>query len=142
MAREVAYLTQDASYEKDSRFWLANIMGANAWGSSFIVGDGRTFPDCMQHQVANLVGSLDWPGALLRGALVEGPNSFAAKGFLHGMRRCPPGSEDVFAQFNGNGAVYKDNVQSYSTVEPSIDLTAASFLMFAWRIAGTPAGGF
>lgn len=142
MAKEVSYLTQDASYENDARFWLANIMGANAWGSSFIVGDGGTFPDCMQHQVANLVGSLDGQEPLLRGALVEGPNSFAAKGFLHGMRRCPPGSGDVFAPFNGNGAVYKDNVQSYSTVEPAIDLTAASFLMFAWSLAGAPAAGF
>ncbi len=142
MAKEVSYLTQDASYENDARFWLANIMGANAWGSSFIVGDGGTFPDCMQHQVANLVGSLDGQEPLLRGALVEGPNSFAAKGFLHGMRRCPPGSGDVFAPFNRNGAVYKDNVQSYSTVEPAIDLTAASFLMFAWSLAGAPAAGF
>ena len=144
MAKEVAFLTQDAGYETDSRFWLANILGANAWGSSFIVGDGSTFPDCMQHQVANLVGSLDGTEPLLRGALVEGPNSFAAKGFLDGMRRCPPGMGNVFAQFDGNGAVYKDNVQSYSTVEPSIDLTAASFLMFAWRMAGapSPAAGF
>jgi hypothetical protein len=46
---------------------------------------------------------------------------------------------DVFAQFNGK-AVYKDFVQSYSTVEPAIDLTASSFLAFAWQIAGTPSG--
>jgi len=35
-------------------------------------------------------------------------------------------------------AVYKDNVQSYDTVEPAIDLTASSFLTFAWQIAGAP----
>jgi hypothetical protein len=34
--------------------------------------------------------------------------------------------------------VYRDEQQSYSTVEPAIDLTAPSFLMFAWRIAGAP----
>jgi hypothetical protein len=28
--------------------------------------------------------------------------------------------------------VYKDDVQSYSTDEPAIDLTAASPLAFAW----------
>jgi hypothetical protein len=71
--------------------------------------------------------------------LVEGPNTFAATGFLDGMRKCPPSGGDVFKKFNANGAVYKDNQQSYSTVEPAIDLTAASFLMFSWRIAGTPA---
>jgi endoglucanase len=138
MASEVYYLTRNVSYENDSRVWLANILGANAWGSSFIVGDGVTCPDCMQHQVANLEGSLDGQPSLLRGALVEGPNSFAARGLLDGMRACPPGGGDVFALFNANGAVYQDSVQSYSTVEPAIDLTAPSFLMFAWRIAGKP----
>ena len=37
-------------------------------------------------------------------------------------------------------AVYKDFVQSYSTVEPAIDLTASSPLAFAWQIAGAPSG--
>jgi hypothetical protein len=41
-------------YGAAGRRWLGNILGANAWGSSFIVGDGRTFPRCLQHQVANL----------------------------------------------------------------------------------------
>ena len=35
------------------------VLGDNAWGSSFIVGDRATFPYCMQHQVANLVGSVN-----------------------------------------------------------------------------------
>jgi hypothetical protein len=76
---------------------------------------------------------------VLAGALVEGPNTFAATGFVDGMQKCPPGGGDVFAKFNANGAVYKDDQQSYSTVEPAIDLTATSFLMFSWRIAGAPA---
>ena len=50
------YATPSRAY--DSR-WLGNILGANAWGTSLIVGDGTTFPDCMQHQVANLAGSLE-----------------------------------------------------------------------------------
>jgi hypothetical protein len=37
-----------------------------------------------------------------------------------------------------NDAVYKDNVQSYSTTEPAIDLTSTSFLMWSWRMAGRP----
>ena len=56
------------------------------------------------------------------------------------MVACPPNGVDVFAQFNGSGAVYKDNVQSFSTVEPAIDLTALSPLAFAWQIAGAPSG--
>ncbi len=139
MAREYALLTQSKSFDELSRRWAANILGANAWGTSLIVGDGEVFPNCMQHQVANIVGSLDGTPPILNGALVEGPNSFAATGFLDGMRKCPPGGGNVFKKFNGNGAVYKDDQQSYSTVEPAIDLTAASFLMFSWRIAGAPA---
>jgi len=56
------------------------------------------------------------------------------------MLACPPGGGDAYKKFNGDGAVYKDNVQSYSTDEPAIDLTATSFLMYAWGIAGAPSG--
>jgi endoglucanase len=139
MAKELRYLTGQRVYEVSSKRWLANIMGANAWGSGFIAGDGSTFPNCMQHQVANIVGSQNGEPPRLNGALVEGPNTFAARGFLTGMRVCPPGGTDPFAPFNGNGAVYRDFMESYSTVEPAIDLTAASLLMFAWRIAHAPA---
>jgi len=139
MAHEFAFLTGNNSYEKLANQWSGNILGANAWGSSFIAGDGDVFPNCMQHQVANIVGTLDGTEPVLRGALVEGPNSFAATGTLDGMRACPADGVNEFKKFNGNGAVYRDRVQSYSTVEPAIDLTAASFLMFSWPIAGAPA---
>jgi endoglucanase len=118
---------------------LANVLGANAWGTSLIVNDGTTFPLCMQHQVTNLVPTPPNGPPFLSGAAVEGPNSSSAKGTLSGMVACPPNGVDVFAQFNGK-AVYKDFVQSYSTVEPAIDLTASSFLAFSWQMAGAPAG--
>ena len=140
MTAEYNYLSSNSLYATDSRRWLANISGANAWGLSFIVGDGDVFPDCMQHQVANLAGSLNGQPPLPAGAVVEGSNSFATSGPLTGMLVCPPGGGDVYKKFNGNDAVYKDNAQSYSTDEPAIDLTATSFLMYAWRIAGGPSG--
>ena len=140
MASEYTFLTGMNTYATNGTRWLANILGANAWGTSLIVGDGATFPFCMQHQVTNIVGSKDGASPILAGAAVEGPNSFAARGSLSGMMACPPNGVDVFAQFNGNGAVYQDNVQSFSTVEPAIDLTASSFLAFSWLIAGAPAG--
>jgi len=118
---------------------LANVLGANAWGTSLIVNDGTTFPLCMQHQVTNLVPTPPNGPPFLSGAAVEGPNSVSAKGTLSGMVACPPNGVDVFAQFNGK-AVYKDFVQSYSTVEPAIDLTASSFLAFSWQMAGAPSG--
>ena len=139
MAAEYNYLRRNQDYDDESRRWLGNISGANAWGVTFTVGDGDTFPDCMQHQVANIVGSTNGQPPVLAGAVVEGANSFPTFGFLDGMVPCPVGGRDVYKQFNGNGAVYKDNMQSYSTDEPAVDLTASSFLMYAWRISGGPA---
>jgi endoglucanase len=135
-ASEYDELTGTHRYSGQARRWLANILGANAWGSSFIVGDGTTFPHCMQHQVANIVGSLDGSRPILAGAAVEGPNSYVTFGRLPHMRHCPADRVDRFAQFNGFEAVYKDNVQSYDTVEPAIDLTASSPLAFARQSLG------
>ncbi len=140
MAAEYDNLTGGNTYAAFESRWLANILGTNAWGTSLIVGDGTTFPHCMQHQVANLVGSLDGTAPVLKGAVVEGPNSISTRGLVSGMRTCPVNGVDVFAQFNGNKAVYQDNVQSFSTVEPAIDLSASSFLAFSWTIAGAPTG--
>jgi endoglucanase len=135
MASEYDHLTSTTTYASYGVQWLANILGANAWGISLIVGDGSTFPHCMQHQVANLAGSLDGSPPVLAGAAVEGPNKFAAKGLVSGMVTCPANGVDQFAPFNGSSAVYQDNVQSWSTDEPAVDLTATSPLAFAWQIA-------
>jgi endoglucanase len=135
MASEYDQLTGTHAYADWSSRWLSNILGANAWGTSLIVGDGSTYPDCMQHQVANLAGSLDGSPPILAGAAVEGPNSFSATGTVDGMKPCPPGGGNVFKQFNST-AVYKDNVEAYSNVEPAIDLTASSPLAFARLAAG------
>jgi endoglucanase len=149
MASEAYYLTRSKLYDTYSQRWLANILGGNAWGSSFIVGDGSTFPNCIQHQVANLAGALDGTSGgtpILWGAASEGPSSSATSGLVDGMILCPASGEDPFKKFNGSAgpfdasqvAVYQDNMQSYSTTEPGIDLTATSFLMWSWRLAGRP----
>jgi endoglucanase len=135
MASEYDELSGTQAYADWSGRWLANILGANAWGTSLIVGDGTTFPHCMQHQVANLAGSLDGSPPVLRGAAVEGPNGIVYSGVVSGMRLCPPNGVDNFAQFNSK-ALYKDDVQSFSTVEPALDLTASSPLAFARQAAG------
>jgi endoglucanase len=136
MASEYDQLTSTQAYGAYSQQWLANILGANAWGSSFIVGDGSTFPHCLQHQVANLAGSLDGSPPVLVGAAVEGPNGTATKGLVTGMNLCPANGIDTFAQFNGHHAEWKDDMQSFSNTEPAIDLTASSPLAFARQMAG------
>jgi endoglucanase len=149
MASEAYYLAHSKDYDTYSQRWLANILGANPWGSSFIVGDGTTFPNCIQHQVANLAGALDGTSGgtpVLWGAASEGPAGYASSGVLDGMILCPANGTNTFKKFDGNDgafdaserAVYKDNVQSFSTTEPAIDLTATSFLMWSWRLAGQP----
>jgi endoglucanase len=149
MASEAYYLTQSKSYDTYAQRWLANILGTNSWGSSFIVGDGSTFPNCIQHQVANLAGALDGSSGgtpVLWGAATEGPANYASTGALEGMNLCPANGVDTFRIFNGNAgafdasqvAVYRDNTQSYSTTEPGIDLTSTSFLMWSWRMAQRP----
>ena len=139
MASEYDYLMHSKQYDAYSRRWMDNILGANAWGVSFIVSDGTTFPRCIHHQVANLMGMGDPPTPVLAGAVVEGPIAKPDSGAPRGAKACPKNGGDSFAQFNGNGAVYKDNVEFYATNEPALDLTAPSFLMFAWKIAGVPA---
>ncbi len=134
MASEYASLTGSQGYRTLAIRWLGNVLGANAWGSSLVIGDGTKFPDCPQHQVANIAGSLNGRGAVLNGAVVEGPSNAATTGFLTHMRRCPADRVDSLAPFNSK-AVFRDNVQSYSTVEPAIDLTASSPLALAWQIA-------
>ena len=138
MAAEYDELTGTDAYASDDSRWLGNILGANAWGTSLIVGDGTTFPDCMQHQVANLAGSPNGTTPILAGAAVEGPNSFAATGVVAGMRTCPADGVDTFAQFNSATAIFQDNVQSWSTDEPALDLTASSPMAFAWQIDNDP----
>ena len=97
MANEYDYLTNSSAYAAYGSRWQANVLGANAWGTSLIVGDGSTFPLCMQHQVTNLVPSAAERATLLLGAAVEGPNSAAAKGTLTGMVACPPNGVDIRA---------------------------------------------
>jgi len=129
------YVNSPDDADTQNARWLGNILGANAWGSSFIIGDGSTFPRCPHHQVANLVGSLDGTPPVLRGAAVEGPNGTLYRGFQTGMRNCPPDDSDPFASFSST-AKFKDDIESFSTVEPAVDLTATSPLAFARQAAG------
>jgi endoglucanase len=138
MAAEYAQLTGSSAHAGWGGRWLGNILGANAWGSSFIVGDGTTFPHCIHHQVANLVGNLDGTPPILKGAVVEGPNGTLYTGFQTGMRNCPPDDSDPFAVFNSSKARFKDDIESFSTVEPAVDLSATSPLAFAWQTVPVP----
>jgi hypothetical protein len=138
MAAEYDRLTGEAQFAADGTRWLGNVLGANAWGVSMVIGDGSLFPHCPSHQLANLAGSLDGTPPVLTGGVVEGPSDESSAGEVEGLRACPAAGGNAFARFDGGGAVFADDVQSFTTVEPAIDLTASSMLAFAWQ-AGTPA---
>jgi endoglucanase len=106
-------------------------LGANGWGTSFVVGAGTVFPHCMQSEIANLAGSLTGRGDIQLGATTDGPSSpdnFQGLGTVDGMRACSAGH---FAPFNTKAAAYEDNVVSWPSVEPADDYTANSLLAFA-----------
>jgi endoglucanase len=106
-------------------------LGGNAWGSSFVVGAGTTYPHCMQSEIANLAGSLTGKGNIQLGAVTDGPSSignFVGLGTVPGMKACSAGK---FALFNTKTAGYEDNVVSWPSVEPADDYTANSLLAFA-----------
>ena len=112
-------------------------LGANPWGSSFVVGAGSTFPHCMQSEIANLAGSLSGTGTIQLGAVVDGPSSpgnFAGLGTVTGMRACHTGS---YRLFNSAAAGYEDNVVSWPSVEPALDYSAISLLAFALAAQGS-----
>jgi hypothetical protein len=69
------------------------------------------------------------------------PGRFHFLGFRRG--RQTPSLNFVFLDNKGvtrEDIRYKDFVQSYSTAEPAIDLTASLPLAFAWQVAGAPLG--
>ena len=118
-------------YQSFAQQQLNFALGANAWGSSFVVGAGTTFPHCMQSEIANVAGSLTGRGDIQLGAVTDGPTSPAnliGLSTVTGMRACSAGN---FAPFNTKTAGYEDNVVSWPTVEPADDYTAASLLAFA-----------
>ena len=119
-----------ASQERD---WL---FGTNAWGMSFMVGIGSSFPHCMQHQVANLSGSLDGSAPVAIGAVVNGPNSKSLfegglGGFQDGMRHC---TAPRLKAFDGHGSRYLDDVRSWQTDEPALDMTGEAIAAAAAQL--------
>jgi endoglucanase len=125
-------LTGDRRFDEfaaEQRDW---VFGANPWGVSFMVGEGSTFPNCMQHQIANLSGTTNGHRPLDVGAVVNGPNGtdvFDAEGlgdYQDAMVPCPASGRDTYAAFNGRGSRYVDDVRAWQTDEPALDMTAAA----------------
>jgi len=135
MADEYDTLTGATTYRafgEKQRDW---VLGANAWGVSFVVGAGAVFPLCLHHQIANLAGSLRGPagGSILLGATVDGPqppDQLQGLSLPDGARPCSaPG--DPYRAYAGQGVTFADNAADYPCVEPADDYTALTVLLFA-----------
>lgn len=134
-ARLYAKATGDTDYAAFAGRQRGWALGANPWGTSFMIGAGEVYPHCPEHQLANLAGSHDGKGAILRGAVVNGPNEASKLEELNGfptMKKCtaapPTGS---WTDFDGKGARYVDDVGAWQTVEPALDFTTTALLAFA-----------
>jgi endoglucanase len=119
-------------FATEQRNW---VLGANPWGTTMIIGVGSQFPRCPQHVVANLSGGRDGTPPVLRGAVVNGPNSVdlfsdGLGEFFDNAPACPSNGVDAYAQFTGRGSQFVDDVRSWMTVEPAIDFTATAALAF------------
>ncbi len=127
-----ARVTGDRRYDAFASRQRGWVFGANAWGTSFVIGAGETYPHCPGHQVANLAMSRTGRGDILRGAVVNGPNRADLLGGLErfeSMRPCsaePPGHR--WSDFDGHGAGYVDDVAAWQTVEPADDFSATALL--------------
>lgn len=89
----------------------------------------------LEHKLANLRGSHDGEGAILRGAVVNGPNAASKQEELNSLpttKKCtaapPPGA---WTDFDGKGARYVVDVGAWQTVEPALDFTTTALLAFA-----------
>jgi endoglucanase len=125
--RSVSGDTSWRAFATEQRDWL---FGANPWGASFMVGQGSADPQCMQHQVSNLGGH----SAL--GAVVNGPNDKGQfvgglGGLQDGMNKCPAAGGDAYKVFTGHGSRYVDDVRSWQTDEPAVDMTGSAVLAAA-----------
>lgn len=134
-------LTGSSAFADFAAQQTAFVLGANAWGTSFIVGAGQVFPLHVHHQIANISGHLDGTAPVLLGAVVDGPSGGgpAALETPEGARPARwPGGRDPYAEFNRSDARYSDETGNWASVEPALDYTVPAALLFARRAAGLP----
>lgn len=132
-ARLYARATGDHRYDAFAAQQRGWALGANAWGTGFMIGAGEVFPHCPSHQVASLAGSPDGTGRILRGAVVNGPNAAATLADLNASDKAPRCATDprMWQRFDGRGAAYRDDSGAWPTVEPADDFTSVALLAFA-----------
>ncbi len=119
-------MTGDDSYRDFAarqRDWL---LGRNPWGYTMFTGIGSVYPKDPHLMTMQLTKRP------VRGGLVDGPVYERIFKSLKGVAITEP---DPLAAFQGQ-AVYHDDVQDYSSNEPTTDGTASAILL--WALYGSP----
>lgn len=122
------HMTGDSVYRlfmARHRDWL---FGSNPWGYSMIMGVGSRSPQHPHLMTTHLTGRS------LAGGLVDGPVYERIFKSLRGVSITEP---DPLLEFQDAQAVYHDDVQDYSTNEPTMDGTASAILMWAMSLPGS-----
>lgn len=117
-------LTGSKRYQKHEAVHLDWLFGANAWGTSMIVGYPKygDFPEDPHSAFTHVYG---YP---VNGGLVDGPVYSTIFGKLKGLKL---GSDDEYADYQSDYIVYHDDWGDYSTNEPTMDGTASLTLYLA-----------
>ncbi len=131
-------LTRTSDYEPFATAQRTWLLGGDPWGVGAMVGVGSRFPRCMQHQVANLSGTADGTPPIDVGAVVNGPNGAenledGLGGFQDGMVHCSAGASTLRA-LDARGSRYVDDVRSWQTDEPALDMTGAAIIAAATQL--------
>ena len=130
LATQIAFyegMTGDRRYREFNAKQFAWLLGRNPWGTSMFTGipatatyprDVHLFPNALLKR-------------MVRGGLVDGPVYRKVFQSLRGVYIREP---DPFAPFQDERAVYHDDINDYSTNEPTMDGTASAILLWAaWR---------
>ena len=119
-------MTGDRRYREFAAKQIDWLLGRNPWGVSMFTGipadgvyphDVHLFPNVLMKR-------------MVRGGLVDGPVYRKVFQSLRGVSIREP---DPFALFQDERAVYHDDVNDYSTNEPTMDGTASAILLFALK---------
>ena len=116
-------MTGDGRYQKFTARQIDWLLGKNPWGVSMFTGvpDGGVYPQDV-HLFTNALLK-----KMVRGGMVDGPVYRKVFQSLRGVSIKEP---DPFAAFQDDRAVYHDDINDYSTNEPTMDGTASAILLF------------
>jgi len=119
-------MTGDRRYSEFAAKHVDWLVGKNPWGMSMFTGipadglypkDVHLFPNALLQKI-------------VRGGLVDGPVYRKVFQSLRGVSIREP---DPFAPFQDDRAVYHDDINDYSTNEPTMDGTASAILLWALK---------